>query len=97
VTRDVNDTDSLLRYEKSLYVLKEVRKHSRRQILLASEDDAEIARLEGAQFFRFPRTEELLLPILEIVPLQLLSYHIAVMNGLNVDRPRNLVKAVTVD
>jgi glucosamine--fructose-6-phosphate aminotransferase (isomerizing) len=94
VTRDVNDPDSLLRYEKSLYVLKEVRKHSRRQILLASEDDAEIARLEGAQFFRFPRTEELLLPILEIVPLQLLSYHIAVMNGLNVDRPRNLVKAV---
>lgn len=97
VTRDLSDPDSVLRYEKSLYVLNEVRKHSRRQILLASDNDTEIASFEGAQFFLFPSTDELLLPILEIVPLQLLSYHIAVMNGLNVDRPRNLVKSVTVD
>lgn len=97
ITRDVNDPDSVLRYEKSLYVLNEVRKHSHRQILLVSDNDDEIAGLEGANFFCFPNTDELLLPILEIVPLQLLSYHIAVMNGLNVDRPRNLVKSVTVD
>jgi glucosamine--fructose-6-phosphate aminotransferase (isomerizing) len=51
----------------------------------------------GVPTFSLPHLEELLLPIMEIVPLQFLAYHIAIRNGLNVDRPRNLVKAVTVD
>jgi len=44
-----------------------------------------------------PETDELLVPILSVVPLQLLSYHIAVMRGCNVDQPRNLAKSVTVE
>jgi glucosamine--fructose-6-phosphate aminotransferase (isomerizing) len=97
MTRDPGNPESMLRYEKSLYVLKEVRKYSRRQVLLVSEEDTAIRELKDAQFFSFPPIDELLLPILEIVPLQLLAYHIAVMNGLDVDHPRNLEKAVTVD
>jgi Glucosamine 6-phosphate synthetase, contains amidotransferase and phosphosugar isomerase domains len=97
MTRDESSSESMLRYEKSLFVLHEVRKYSRRQVLLVSDDDKEIRDLKDAQFFSFPSIDELLLPILEIVPLQLLAYHIAVMNGLDVDHPRNLVKAVTVD
>jgi glutamine---fructose-6-phosphate transaminase (isomerizing) len=97
MTRDRGNPESMLRYEKSLYVLNEVRKYSRRQVLLISDEDNGIRELNDAQFFSFPRIDELLLPILEIVALQLLAYHIAVMNGLDVDHPRNLVKAVTVD
>ena len=48
-------------------------------------------------FFLLPNLDELLLPIMEVVPLQFLAYHIAVLNGLDVDRPRNLVKSVRVD
>lgn len=97
MTRDTGNPESMLRYEKSLYVLKEVRKYSRRQVLLVSDEDTGIREMSDAQFFSFPRIDELLLPILEIVPLQLLAYHVAVMNGLDVDHPRNLEKAVTVD
>lgn len=96
VARDVNDPGSMLRYEKSLAVLEEVRAHSERQILVASEGDADVARL-GLPTFTVPAASELLLPILEIIPLQLLAYHIAIMNNFNVDRPRNLVKSVQQD
>jgi glucosamine--fructose-6-phosphate aminotransferase (isomerizing) len=51
----------------------------------------------GVPTFSLPHLEELLLPIVEVVPLQFLAYHIAVRKGLNVDHPRNLVKSVTVD
>ncbi|MNY79068.1 Glutamine--fructose-6-phosphate aminotransferase [isomerizing] [compost metagenome] len=44
-----------------------------------------------------PQTEEILTPLLTVIPLQLLSYHIAVMRGANVDQPRNLAKSVTVE
>ena len=47
--------------------------------------------------FRVPNTEECFMPLLAVVPLQLLSYHIADMRGLDVDRPRNLAKSVTVE
>jgi len=86
----------MLRYEKSRSLLDEIREHSERQILVASEGDQEIQAL-GVPCFVLPNLDELLLPILEVVPLQLLAYHIAVRKGFNPDHPRNLVKAVTVD
>ena len=96
MTRDPNDRESMLRYEKSRSLLDEIREHSERQILVASEGDQEIQAL-GVPCFVLPNLDELLVPILEVVPLQLLAYHIAVRKGFNPDHPRNLVKAVTVD
>lgn len=96
VTRDIGDPESVLRYDKSVALLHEIRQHSKRQILVASEADSELKEL-GLPSFLLPEMDELLLPILEVVPLQLLAYHIAILNGLNVDRPRNLVKSVSVE
>ena len=96
VTYDRRDPESVVRYEKSLALIEEIREISQRQILLASEGD-ETVRAMGVATFSLPHLEELLLPIMEVVPLQFLAYHIAVRNGLNVDRPRNLVKSVMVD
>src|SRR5271165_3826196 len=96
VTRDQRDPESTVRYEKSISLIEDIRQISSRQILLASEGD-EIVRGMGVPSFYFPHLDELLLPIMEIVPLQFLAYHIAVLNGLDVDRPRNLVKSVVVD
>jgi glucosamine--fructose-6-phosphate aminotransferase (isomerizing) len=96
VTYDRREPESVVRYEKSIALIEEIREISKRQILLASEGDPTV-RAMGVPTFSLPHLEELLLPIMEIVPLQFLAYHIAIRNGLNVDRPRNLVKAVTVD
>jgi len=96
VTRDVRDPESMIRYEKSVSLLHDIRQLSKRQILVASEDDSDLQKLAVPSFL-LPPMDELLLPILEIVPLQFLAYHVAVLKGLNVDRPRNLVKSVTVD
>jgi len=96
VTFDAGDKDSVVRYQKSLTLLEDIRQISKRQILLASEGD-EVVRAMAVPTFTLPHLEELLLPIMEIGPLQFLAYHIAVRKGLNVDRPRNLVKSVTVD
>jgi glucosamine--fructose-6-phosphate aminotransferase (isomerizing) len=49
------------------------------------------------QWQEIPHTHELLMPLLSVIPLQLLAYHIAVMRGCNVDQPRNLAKSVTVE
>ena len=96
VTRDSRDSESTVRYEKSISLIEDIRQISRRQILLASEGD-EIVRSMGVASFYLPHLEELLLPIMEVVPLQFLAYHVALLNGLDVDRPRNLVKSVMVD
>jgi glucosamine--fructose-6-phosphate aminotransferase (isomerizing) len=95
-TCDRTDPESVVRYEKSLALIEEIRHISKRQILLASEGDSAVRAMNVATF-TIPELEELLLPILEVVPLQFLAYHIAVRNGLDVDHPRNLVKSVTVD
>ena len=65
-------------------------------IAVATEGDEDI-REEVDRVLFVPPTPELLLPILEIVPLQLLAYHIAVRRGCDVDQPRNLAKSVTVE
>ncbi len=95
-TRDVNDPGSMTRYEKTLSNLKEVKARSGRVIALATEGDDEIHESADHTLF-VPAAPELLSPILEIVPLQLLAYHIAVRRGCDVDQPRNLAKSVTVE
>ena len=76
--------------------LKEVKARSGRVIALATEGDEEIKEAADHVSVCSRRPEELL-PILEIVPLQLLAYHIAVRRGCDVDQPRNLAKSVTVE
>lgn len=95
-TRDLNDSGSVLRYEKSLGNIAGFKKQSSRVIALASEGDQQVAKLADHTIF-IPTAPELLLPILEIVPLQLFAYYMAVKRGLDVDRPRNLVKSVTLE
>ena len=65
-------------------------------ISIDSEGDEELPRLADHTIF-VPRATELLLPILEIVPLQLFAYYMTVKKGLDVDRPRNMVKSVTLE
>ena len=94
--KDPGDPGSLVRYEKTRSNLKEVKARSGKVIALAIEGDEEV-REEADRTIFVPPAPELLLPILEIVPLQLLAYHIAVRRGCDVDQPRNLAKSVTVE
>ena len=95
-TKDPEDPDSVLRYEKTMSNIKEVTARSGKVIAIATEGDNEIH--ESADHVLYvPAAPELLLPILEVVPLQLLAYHIAVRRGCDVDQPRNLAKSVTVE
>ncbi len=95
-TNDPDDPDSVLRYEKTMSNIKEVTARSGKVIAIATEGDNEIH--ESADHVLYvPKAPELLLPILEVVPLQLLAYHIAVRRGCDVDQPRNLAKSVTVE
>ncbi|HXY08266.1 MAG TPA: glutamine--fructose-6-phosphate transaminase (isomerizing) [Terriglobales bacterium] len=94
--RDENDELSRLRYEKTMSNLKEVKARSGQVIALATEGDQEIKH-EADHVLYIPPAPDELLPILEIVPLQLLAYHIAVRRGCDVDQPRNLAKSVTVE
>jgi glucosamine--fructose-6-phosphate aminotransferase (isomerizing) len=95
-TRDINDSRSVVRYDKTLSNLKEVKARSGRVIAIATEGDKDIEDAADHTVF-VPAAPELLSPILEIVPLQLLAYHIAVRRGCDVDQPRNLAKSVTVE
>jgi glucosamine--fructose-6-phosphate aminotransferase (isomerizing) len=95
-TRDPKDVLSLVRYEKTMSNLKEVKARSGKVIALATEGDEEIKEAADHVLYIPPAPEELS-PILEIVPLQLLAYHIAVRRGCDVDQPRNLAKSVTVE
>ena len=95
-TRDPKDALSMVRYEKTCSNLKEVKARSGQVIALATEGDEEIKEAADHVIYLPPAPEELL-PILEIVPLQLLAYHIAVRRGCDVDQPRNLAKSVTVE
>lgn len=92
-TCDRGDEGSVGRYEKTLGNLKTIRSRSECVIVVATEGDTEVPKLSDEVVF-VPAAHELLSPILEIVPLQLLAYYIAVWNHYDVDRPRNLVKSV---
>jgi len=93
-TRDPADPDSVLRYQKTLSVLEYIKGRGGKSIAIASEGDREIATFAD-RVMHVPAAPELLLPILEVVPLQLFAYHFATLNGCDVDHPRNLVKSVT--
>ncbi len=83
-------------YEKVVSNIQEVRARKGRLIVIANEDDHDIAHLAEV-VIRVPRTYGYFGPIINVVPLQLLAYHIAVARGVNVDQPRNLAKSVTVE
>jgi glutamine---fructose-6-phosphate transaminase (isomerizing) len=95
-TRDPHDALSVVRYEKTMSNLKEVKARSGIVIAIATEGDEDIREAADHVLYVPPAPEELA-PILEIVPLQLLAYHIAVRRGCDVDQPRNLAKSVTVE
>ena len=95
-TRDAADPASMLRYEKTMSNIKEVSARAGKVIAIATEGDDDI-REAADHVIYVPYAPELLVPLLEIVPLQLLAYHIAVRRGCDVDQPRNLAKSVTVE
>jgi glucosamine--fructose-6-phosphate aminotransferase (isomerizing) len=95
-TCDQTDPGSVLRYEKTVSNIKGFKNQGGRVIALATEDDEKVSKLADHTIF-VPPAEELVSPILEIVPLQLFAYYMAVHRGLDVDRPRNLTKSVTVE
>ena len=83
-------------YEKTISGLLEVKARGAHVIAVAYEDDQKIAN-HADQVLRVPRTIDLLSPILSVIPLQLLSYHVALELGRDIDQPRNLAKSVTVE
>jgi glucosamine--fructose-6-phosphate aminotransferase (isomerizing) len=95
-TCDPDDAGSVVRYEKNVSNMEGFKKQGGTVIALATEGDTKIPQLANHTFF-IPKAPELLSPILEIVPLQLFAYYIAAKRGLDVDRPRNLVKSVTLE
>jgi glucosamine--fructose-6-phosphate aminotransferase (isomerizing) len=95
-TRDESDEMSCLLYEKTLSNIQEVKAREGIVVAVVCEGDDEVSKVAD-HVIEVPRTDELLLPILEVVPLQLLAYHIAVRRGCDVDQPRNLAKSVTVE
>jgi len=95
-TCDHKDSGSVVRYEKSVSNIKSFKEQSARVIAIVTEGDSQILHLADQTIF-IPQASELLSPILEIVPLQLFAYHMAVQRGLDVDRPRNLVKSVVTE
>jgi glucosamine--fructose-6-phosphate aminotransferase (isomerizing) len=95
-TRDEFDSESMTRYEKSVSNIQEVKARDGIVISVVTEGD-HLARKASDHVIEIPPAPELMAPILEIVPLQLLAYHIAVRRGCDVDQPRNLAKSVTVE
>jgi glucosamine--fructose-6-phosphate aminotransferase (isomerizing) len=95
-TKDESNRDSVLRYEKTLSNIQEVTARSGKVIAVATLGDDHIGQLVDHVLY-VPSAPELLLPVLEVIPLQLLAYHIAVRRGCDVDQPRNLAKSVTVE
>jgi glutamine---fructose-6-phosphate transaminase (isomerizing) len=82
--------------EKVISNIQEVKARGARVIAVASEGNSEIAK-HAAEVIYVPGTDWMLEPVLAVIPLQLLAYHIARARGLNVDQPRNLAKTVTVE
>jgi glutamine---fructose-6-phosphate transaminase (isomerizing) len=95
-TRDESDPASMTRYEKTISNLQEVKARDGIVIAVVTEGDT-LAQHTADHVIEIPAAPELIAPILEIVPLQMLAYHIAVRRGCDVDQPRNLAKSVTVE
>src|SRR5207245_7814185 len=95
-TCDPESEESRVHYEKTLSNIQEVKARSGIVVAIASEGDEQVSKMAD-YLISIPVTRELFLPLLEMVPLQLLAYHIAVRRGCDVDQPRNLAKSVTVE
>ncbi len=83
-------------YDKMISNIQEIRSRKGKIIIIATEGDKEIKEL-AREIIYIPKTEEIFSPLLVVLPLQLLAYHIAVKRGCDVDQPRNLAKSVTVE
>ncbi len=83
-------------YEKIVSNIQEVKARKGKIIAIVSEGDSEVAK-SADHIIEIPNTDDSLVPLIATIPLQLISYHIAVMRGCNVDQPRNLAKSVTVE
>jgi|HubBroStandDraft_6_1064221.scaffolds.fasta_scaffold32299_3 glucosamine--fructose-6-phosphate aminotransferase (isomerizing) len=95
-TRDPENERSKLRYEKTLSNMTEVKARDGVVIAIVTEGDTEASQIAD-RVIEIPESSDLISPILAIVPLQLLAYHIGVRRGCDVDQPRNLAKSVTVE
>ncbi|HET8669360.1 MAG TPA: SIS domain-containing protein, partial [Candidatus Saccharimonadales bacterium] len=95
-TRDEASNQSRLRFEKTLSNMVEVKARDGKVIAIVTEGDEE-AREVADHIIEVPKASDLISPILSVVPLQLLAYHIGVRRGCDVDQPRNLAKSVTVE
>ena len=83
-------------YEKVVNNIQEVKARSGKVIAIVTEGDTTIRRMAD-DVIEVPTTPEALMPLLTVIPLQIISYHVALMRGCNVDQPRNLAKSVTVE
>jgi glucosamine--fructose-6-phosphate aminotransferase (isomerizing) len=83
-------------YDKVISNIQEVRARKGRILAIVNEGDDQIENMVD-HVIKVPKTHNMLTPILTVIPLQLIAYHIAVKKGLNVDQPRNLAKSVTVE
>ena len=95
-THDATSRDSMLLYDKTLSNIQEVKARDGLVIAVVTQGDDKVGKIAD-HIIEVPPSVELLTPILSIVPLQLLAYHIAVRRGCDVDQPRNLAKSVTVE
>ncbi|HCR54238.1 MAG TPA: glutamine--fructose-6-phosphate aminotransferase, partial [Cytophagales bacterium] len=83
-------------YEKIISNIQEVKARKGKVISVITEGDTHIPKM-SEYVIEIPATLEPLTPLISVIPLQLLSYHMAVLRGCNVDQPRNLAKSVTVE
>jgi len=95
-TVDRGDVESVMRYEKTLALLADMKAQGARTIAVGNAGDAELRKV-ASHTVEVTEANEYLLPICEVIPLQMFAYFMAVKNGVDVDRPRNLVKSVVVE
>jgi len=95
-TVDRSDAESVERYEKVLHLMRDMRAQGAEILAIANTGDAEVAKL-ATDVIEVQETREPMLAICEVIPLQFLSYFMAINNGIDVDHPRNLTKAVLAE
>ena len=95
-TRDESDPMSMVRYEKTVQLLRDIQGQQSHILAIATEGDVQVKELCRSCVY-VPEAREFVAPFLEVVPLQLFAYFMSVQRGNDVDRPRNLVKAVVVE
>jgi glucosamine--fructose-6-phosphate aminotransferase (isomerizing) len=95
-TRDEKDAESMSRYKKTISNIREVKAREGIVVSIVTAGD-QLAREASDHIVEIPRAPDVFSPMLEVIPLQLLAYHIALRRGCDVDQPRNLAKSVTVE